>query len=171
MACGCDTCTKDVLGHIPSVEKVMDPNICEPGMGEHVMQTPVSVASSTSEETDSLDSICAKECIQPRQISQEAIGTSLSPQDLPSSPNTEDATYSSKYVQTVVSPCLYPQAEPEHLSNTSKALDYTLLLKGPWKLFCLSIRLGNLTLLFESLFLLLHQKKFFLELPQLHNNI
>jgi len=29
MAHGCDTCTKDVLGHIPSVEKVMDTTICE----------------------------------------------------------------------------------------------------------------------------------------------
>ena len=49
MASGCDTCTKDVLGHIPSVEKVMDPTICERGVGEHDMQTPVSVASSASE--------------------------------------------------------------------------------------------------------------------------
>jgi len=33
MACGYDTCTKDALGHIPSVEKVMDPTICERGVG------------------------------------------------------------------------------------------------------------------------------------------
>lgn len=97
MACGCDTCTKDVLGHIPSVEKIMDPTICEPGVGEHDMQTPVSVPSSTSEERDSLDSISAKECIRPLQTSEEAIGTSLSPQYQPSSPTTEDATHSSKY--------------------------------------------------------------------------
>ena len=60
MACGRNTCTKDVLGHIAYVEKVMDPTIYERGVGEHDMQTPVSVASSTSEERDSLDSICAK---------------------------------------------------------------------------------------------------------------
>ena len=91
-SCGCDTCTKDVLGHIPSVEKVMDPSVCERGVGEHDMQTPVSVPSLASEESDSLDYICVKECIRPPQISQEAMGTSLSPQDQPSSPTTEDGT-------------------------------------------------------------------------------
>ena len=30
MSCGCDTYTKDILGQIPSIEKFMDPNICEP---------------------------------------------------------------------------------------------------------------------------------------------
>lgn len=33
MACGCETCTKDVLPHISSVDKVMDPTICEPRSG------------------------------------------------------------------------------------------------------------------------------------------
>ena len=36
MACGCDTCTKDVLGHIPSEEKVTDPTICERESGNMV---------------------------------------------------------------------------------------------------------------------------------------
>jgi len=94
------------------------------------MQTPVSVASSTSEERDSLYSFCAKECIRPPQISQEAIGTSLSPQYQPSSPTTEDATHSSKYAHRVSSRSVYPQADPEHLPNTSKALDFTLSPEG-----------------------------------------
>jgi len=34
------------------------------------MQTPVSVASSTPQEWDYLDSISAKECIRPLQTSQ-----------------------------------------------------------------------------------------------------
>ena len=103
----------------------MDPTICERVVVEHNMRTPVSVASSTSEETKSLDSICAKECIRPLQISQEDMGTSLSPQDQPSSPTTEDATHSSKCAQRVSCPSLYPQGDPGHLPNTSKSLDFT----------------------------------------------
>ncbi|XP_038956234.2 mucin-17-like [Rattus norvegicus] len=129
-ACGCDKYTKHVLGHIPSVEKVMDPIICEQGVVRHDMQTQVSIASLTSKERDSLDSICAKKCIRPPQNSQEAMGTSLSPQDQPCSPTTQDAIHSSKYAERVVSLTLYPQAAPEHLPNTPKALDFTLSSEG-----------------------------------------
>lgn len=58
------------------------------------------------------------------------MGTSLSPQYQQTSPNTEYATHSSKYAQMVASLSLYPQADPELLTNSLKALDFTSSSEG-----------------------------------------
>lgn len=65
----CDNSAKDVLGHIPFAQKIVDPIICERGAVGHDMHTQVSVASSTSKEEDSLDFTCAQESTGPPQTS------------------------------------------------------------------------------------------------------
>ena len=81
VAHGYDTSTKDVLGYIPSVQKALDPILCEQGAIVHDMHTQVSVASFTSKEGDSLNSIYAQESMGPTQTLQEAMETSLFPKE------------------------------------------------------------------------------------------
>jgi len=71
----------------------------------------------------------------------------------------------------VVSPSLYPQADPEHLPNTSKALDFTISSEGALEP-ALPIKQPSKpdTSIQKSVFTS-PAKEFFLELPQLHNNI
>ena len=61
MTHGCDTSTNDVLGQIPSVQKVLDPILCEQGTMGRDLHTQESVASCTAKEGNSLDSTCAQE--------------------------------------------------------------------------------------------------------------
>lgn len=78
MAHGYDTSSKDVLGQIPSVQKVLDPILCEQGAVGGDLHTQESVATCTAKEGNSLDSTCAQESIGPPQTSQETMRTSLS---------------------------------------------------------------------------------------------
>ena len=50
--------TNVVLGQIPSVQKVLDPILCEQGTMGRDLHTQESVASCTAKEGDSLDSTC-----------------------------------------------------------------------------------------------------------------
>ena len=63
MAHGYDTSSKDVLGQIPSVQKVLDPILCEHGAIGCDLHAQESVASCTAKEGNSMYSTCAQEFI------------------------------------------------------------------------------------------------------------
>lgn len=134
MACGCDTYTKDVLRHIPSLQEVLDPVICEQGVVRCDMDRQVSVAYTCKVG----ESLGFHRCTRIHRTSPNFTGGYrnflISSGRSAIFPNYTTC-YTLPNMHKGLSVLLYTHKYPQN-SRPQRLWFLLYLPKGPWNLFC-----------------------------------